>query len=1114
MLQDNTGGGYQSSANSAGRGRGNNSRGRGGGRGGRGGRGGFGGRGNKPPKQAQQGGSSKLTCQICGKGSHEAVDCWHRYDENYQGKNAGSATTGYGVDTNWYMDSGATDHITSELDKLTVRDKYHGQDQVHTASGSGMKISNIGRTVLHTSHRDLHLKNILHVPTANKSLASVHRFTSDNNALVEFHPNLFLVKDRVMKRIIHQGKCEGGLYPIRLKPREVKSQKQILGVIKPSTSRWHSRLGHPSIPIVERVIRNNNLPFVSDESSSSVCDSCLKAKSHQLPYPISTSVSQAPLDLIFSDVWGPAPTSVGRYTYYVSFIDDYSKYTWIYLIKKKSDVFQVFHDFQSLVERKFNRKIISVQSDWGGEYEKLNSFFQRVGISHHVSCPHAHQQNGSAERKHRHIVEVGLALLANAAMPLKFWDEAFLTATYLINLLPSKVINYDTPFQRLFKETPDYSALRVFGCACWPNLRPYNAHKLAFHSIRCVFLGYSTRHKGFKCLEPSTGRVYISRDVIFDESLFPFENLSQNAGARLRKEILLLPDHLRNPDCGDVDCTDSNVTKNHTNNMSPSVSGRIFDQDEEQDEDTEDPGVIFRGDMAAAVSRTHFQVDSPVSGAAPDSAVVQGANPLAPRGGTTAPAATTTPAAAPPTHAAPTAPAAPAAIVAGPTATAAAPGPTATASVPSAAPPTGSSTGGAGSGGGDGTAGSSASSAPEPSPVPRPQTRPQSGIVKPKVITDGRIRWCNLSVTGELETPQEALKDPKWRKAMQDEYDALIKNKTWHLVPPSQGKNIIDCKWVFKIKRKSDGSVERYKARLVAKGFKQRYGIDYEDTFSPVVKIATVRLVLSVAVSRGWNLRQLDVQNAFLHGVLEEEVYMRQPLGFEKTSVPNYVCRLDKAIYGLKQALRAWYSRLSSKLLKLGFRMSRSDTSLFIYSKNGVKIFMLIYVDDIIVTGSSQEAITALLCDLKKDFALKDLGELNYFLGIEVRKDKEGIVLAQEKYAREILARVGMLKCKPSVTPLSTSDKLSKYEGDVLNSSDSTKYRSIVFLDNGNKFRPLQPRTQSLRDYTQPTLLQKLKIKKTLVQEDKCTKDLLHPKEMSFILKTVLKIEVASLWFP
>jgi histone deacetylase 1/2 len=165
LLQENGGGGYQSSANSAGRGRGNFRGGRGGGRGGRGGRGNNGGLGNRAPKQAHQGqggSSNKLTCQICGKGSHEAADCWHRYDESYQGqgnsRSAGSATTNYGVDTNWYMDSGATDHITSELEKLTVRDKYHGQDQVHTVSGSGMKISNVGRTILHTPHRNLHLK--------------------------------------------------------------------------------------------------------------------------------------------------------------------------------------------------------------------------------------------------------------------------------------------------------------------------------------------------------------------------------------------------------------------------------------------------------------------------------------------------------------------------------------------------------------------------------------------------------------------------------------------------------------------------------------------------------------------------------------------------------------------------------------------------------------------------------------------------------------------------------------------------------------------------------------------------------------------------------------------
>jgi histone deacetylase 1/2 len=213
-----------------------------------------------------------------------------------------------------------------------------------------------------------------------------------------------------------------------------------------------------------------------------VCNACQQGKSHQLLYPRSTSISSRPLELVFSDVWGPTPTSVGRNNFYVSFIDDYSKFTWIYLLRHKSEVFQCFKDFQQLVERQFDAKILTMQTDWGGEYEALNSFFKRIGIAHHVSCPYAHQQNGSAERKHRHIVEVGLTLLSHSSMPLKFWDEAFLTAVYLINRLPSKVIDHETPYARLFHQEPDYNALRTFGCTCWPNMHPYNDRKLQFRS--------------------------------------------------------------------------------------------------------------------------------------------------------------------------------------------------------------------------------------------------------------------------------------------------------------------------------------------------------------------------------------------------------------------------------------------------------------------------------------------------------------------------------------------------------------------------------------------------------------------------------------------------------
>jgi histone deacetylase 1/2 len=173
------------------------------------------------------------------------------------------------------------------------------------------------------------------------------------------------------------------------------------------------------------------------------------------------------------------------------------------------------------------------------------------------------------------------------------------------------------------------------------------------------------------------------------------------------------------------------------------------------------------------------------------------------------------------------------------------------------------------------------------------------------VYTDGTVRYGCLTTTGEPVDLQEALSNKDWKNAMDTEYMALIRNKTWHLVPPEKGQNLIDCKWVWKIKRKADGSIDRYKGRLVAKGYKQRYGIDYEDTFSPVVKSATIRLILSIGVSRGWTIRQLDVQNAFLHGVLEEDVYMKQPPGYEDRKHPHYVCKLDKALYGLKQAPRA-----------------------------------------------------------------------------------------------------------------------------------------------------------------------------------------------------------------
>jgi hypothetical protein len=164
----------------------------------------------------------------------------------------------------------------------------------------------------------------------------------------------------------------------------------------------------------------------------------------------------------------------------------------------------------------------------GRRVQKLNSFFTIISVSHLISCPHTHQQNGVAEQKHRHIVDAGLSLLAHASMPLMFWDEAFAIAMFLINRTLSRVIGFDTPLHKLFHTTPDYSQLKVFGCACWPNI---NARKLAFRSTKCVLLGYNPNHKWYECLEVSLGRVYVSRDAVFDETMFPILEMHSNAGA-------------------------------------------------------------------------------------------------------------------------------------------------------------------------------------------------------------------------------------------------------------------------------------------------------------------------------------------------------------------------------------------------------------------------------------------------------------------------------------------------------------------------------------------------------------------------------------------------------
>ncbi|KAD5508938.1 hypothetical protein E3N88_16641 [Mikania micrantha] len=546
-----------------------------------------------------------------------------------------------------------------------------------------------------------------------------------------------------------------------------------------------------------------------------------------------------------------------------------------------------------MAERQFNTKLKRVQSDWGGEFRTLAPFLSSLGIIHQRSCPHTSEQNGIVERRHRHVVETGLTLLAHSNTPQRFWDFAFETAVYLINRMPSRTNSNKSPFECLFHRPPDYSFLRVFGCECFPYLRPYNPHKMDFRSTSCVFLGYSLIHHGYRCLDLQTDRIYIARHVRFNEHIFPFNP----------------------PDTATLPADSSPYYSSYPTPPPPNC----------------EPSFV------------PFPITEPVN--QPVTEPVQQ-----------------------------------------------------TASVPITDP------------------------LPDPNSCSSVSTDPPNSV-EPSSFT-------------------VANKSPEWRKAMAEEFDALVRNGTWSLVPCAKNTNVIDSKWVYRIKRDANGNVTRYKARLVAKGFNQKPGIDYQETFSPVVKATTIRVLLSLAVTNQWSLRQLDVQNAFLHGELKETVYLRQPRGFIDASKPDHVCLLHKSLYGLKQAPRAWFERLTNTLHHLGFTGSKTDPSLFILNNGGTLVYVLIYVDDIIVTGNNINAINNVIANLGTSFAVKDLGDLHYFLGIEVIRHGSNLILSQQKYISDLIQKAGLSDCKAVPSPMSTSQILSSNDSPTL--ADPTRYRQIV----------------------------------------------------------------------
>uniref|UniRef100_A0A2N9HEH7 Integrase catalytic domain-containing protein n=1 Tax=Fagus sylvatica TaxID=28930 RepID=A0A2N9HEH7_FAGSY len=633
----------------------------------------------------------------------------------------------------------------------------------------------------------------------------------------------------------------------------------------------------------------------SSTSEAQIC--CLLAKHHRTSFHPSFNKSSVPFSIIHSDVWGPSRvTNRSNTKWFVSFIDDCTRVSWVYLLKEKSEVISIFQSFHQMILTQFNTRVQVLRSDNGGEYFKkeLSAYFHAYGIIHQTSCVDTPQQNGVAERKNRHLLEVARSLMFAMNVPKSFWGDAVLTAAYLINRMPSKVLQFQTPLQSLSKTHSLPTLLqippKVFGCVCYVHIHKQHRSKLDPRAQKCIFLGYSTTQKGYKCYHPPSTKILVSMDVTF----------------------------------------------------------------------LEDQAYFSGGDLEHSLQGENLQSEEKSWNVLPTLELN---------------------------------------------------------SVPSSVPSSG----------------------------PALDSREQASLDQSNdqlvvPVTAFANQLSSVSIPKNL---QEALNNPRWKAAMVEEMEALQKNSTWKLVELPKDKKTVGCKWVFTVKHKADGSIERFKARLVAKGYTQTYGIDYQETFAPVAKINTIRVLLSLAANLEWPLQQFDVKNAFLHGDLEEEVYMDFPPGFSTSSESGKVCRLRKSLYGLKQSPRAWFGRFTHSMRKYGYHQSQSDHTLFLkHSNEGKVTALIVYVDDIVVTGNDIMEMGKLKTYLAKEFEIKDLGTLRYFLGIEVARSKEGIFVSQRKYVLDLLVETGMLACKPIDTPIEQNHRLGEDVDDT--PVDRERYQKLV----------------------------------------------------------------------
>ena len=660
----------------------------------------------------------------------------------------------------------------------------------------------------------------------------------------------------------------------------------------------HRRMGHISLDAARKLLKDNMITGVRLEYSPTknfFCASCVYAKATRKAAPKLRESERADVfgGEVHSDLWGKAPVeSKGGKQYWVTFTDDKTRLTHLYLLRKKDETEKAYKQYEAWVETHMGVKIKVLSSDRGGEYqgEDFVAYLKSKGTHQKLNVHDTHHQTGVAERRNRTIAERIRALLHASGLPKNLWGEAARHVVWLLNRTTTKAVEGMTPFEAAFGRKPDLKGVREWGENVY--VRVEKGTKLGGRVREGKWLGIDEESKGARIYWPDTKSVTVERNIYFD-------NTSAN---RFEEEEV-------------VEIVKTNAVQN-----TPAIARAVPDN-------------------TSAMDNPRTDVENPENND-PDASDTESINKRVRK---------------------------PSKKIA-------------------------DLLGGMGSW--------STQSRPMLAPgVQQPSNDWATSVVD--VGCEEEHAFAAETSSAEALEPRslaEAQKRPDWplwEKAIQEELVTLKAAGTWEIVDAPKGVNVVGSKWVFRAKKDAAGNVVRYKARLVAQGFSQVPGVDYFDTFAPVARLASIRTVLAFAAAEGYETGQIDIKGAYLNGELtkDEVIFMKQAPGYEEVSKDGTlkVLRLWKTLYGLKQAGRRWYHKLVEIMSKLGFSRCEGDQAVFYRrcEKSKVLIIVLVHVDDCSIVGNTKMLIARFKVEIAKFVDITDMGELNWILGIEVRRIRE-----------------------------------------------------------------------------------------------------------------------------